>query len=156
MLQYQLKLSSPLSRYGFSLSVSDIDTKSTYSFSPMYPVKDGTCTAVLTGILRSLTIQVSHPPLRNLSFCLADSMKNPLRNLFNIPMSSQITLNTETPHFPDHRCWDTYPPYFSNLVLVSCLGEHQHSIFHLEHCRVKHRTSYQDFSCFTSGLRLLW
>ena len=62
----------------FPHTVSDIDTKSTYSFSPMYPVKDGTCTPFLTGILRSLT-------LRNLSFCPADSMKNPEKNLFNIP-----------------------------------------------------------------------
>ena len=38
----------------------------------------------LAYILCSLTIQVSHPPLRNLSFDLADNMKNPLRNLFNV------------------------------------------------------------------------
>ena len=66
-----------------------IDTRSMYSFSPTYPVKDGTCSPVLTGILRSLGKQVSHPPFKNLSFCLTDSMKNPLRNLFNVPSSPQ-------------------------------------------------------------------
>ena len=37
-----------MSRYKFPLRVSNIDTKSKYSFSPTNPVKDVTCTPVLT------------------------------------------------------------------------------------------------------------
>ena len=94
--QYLLKLSSAVSRYQFPLTVSDIDTKYMYSFFPMYPVKEGTCSPVLMGIIRSLTIQVSHPLLRNLSFDLAERMKNPLRNLFNVSYN---------PLYPPRSLW---------------------------------------------------
>ena len=73
------------SLFGIGYSQQYLLNNNMYSFSPTYPVKGGTRSLVLTGILRSLVKQVSHPPFKNLSFCLADSMKNPLRNLFNIP-----------------------------------------------------------------------
>ena len=57
----------------------------TYSFSPTYPVSTGTCSLALTGILSSFIKQVSHPPIKKLIFCLADDIKNPFRNLFNVP-----------------------------------------------------------------------
>ena len=72
----------PVNRYWFPLTIFDIDTRSMYSFSATYPVKDGTCSPVLTSILLSLVKQVSHTPFNYLIFCLADNMKNPLRNLF--------------------------------------------------------------------------
>ena len=56
-----------------------------YSFSPTYPVKDGTCSPTRTGMLRSFTIHISHPSLRYRSLGLAENMKNPFRKLFNVP-----------------------------------------------------------------------
>ena len=67
-----------------------------YNFSPKYPVKEGRCVPDLAGTLLSLTMQVSHPALRNLNFALAESMKNPFRNLFNVP---------STPRCPPWLLW---------------------------------------------------
>ena len=150
MRQYLLKLSSTVSKNQFPLTVSDIDTKSMYSFSPTYPDWH-TPFIDYTGITSSIKEPQFQPSRKH-----EESSEKLIQPSFQSSMSSQITLMTKTPHFSDHRCWDTYSPYFSDLVPVSCLGEHQNSTFLLEHCRIEYGTSYQDFSCFTSGLRLLW
>ena len=59
-LQYLLKLSSTMSIYQLPLIVSDIETRSTYSFSPTYPVSNSTCSPVLTGILLSGKYHICH------------------------------------------------------------------------------------------------
>ena len=93
LVRYQIrqtvftKLASAISIYGFPLIVSDMVTRSMYSFSPTYPAHKGTFTMVLAGILCSLVKQVSHPLFKTRIFCLADNKKNPLRNLFNVPLN---------------------------------------------------------------------
>ena len=51
-------------------------------------------------ILCSLVQQVSHPPFKNHSFCLADNGKNP--------------------YILYHKLWEAYPPHFSDPFSVSC------------------------------------
>ena len=83
--------------------------------------------------LSSLVKQVSHPPFKKCIFCLADNRKNPLRNLFNV-LSKTLCY---------HGLQEAYLPHLSYTVPISCLGENQHSVFHLEHFGIIHGTCYQ-------------
>ena len=77
---YLLKLSSAVSMYRFPLIVSNMETRSMYSFSPTYSANEGTCTL----ILMYSVIWLSKYHICRI-FCLADNRKNLLRNLFNVP-----------------------------------------------------------------------
>ena len=143
--QNLLKLSSAMSRYQFPLTVSDIDTKLfSYIFCQGWQVFSGPDWHTLFLDYTSITSSSMEPQFQP-CWEQEESSEKRIQCSFQSSMSSQITLMTETPHFLDQRCWDTYPPYFFDMIPVSCLGEHQHFVFHLEHCRIEYGTIYQDF-----------
>ena len=117
-LQYRLKLSSAVSVYQFPLIVSDMEIISTYSFSPMYPVKDGKCSLVLTGILRSFIREVSHPLFKKQIFCLADSMMNPFRTLIKV----SLTLCALQHHFSDINSIPPIPLTLGDISAIPLLS----------------------------------
>ena len=67
--QYRLKLSYAMSMYLFPLIVSNIETRSTYSFSPTYPVKEGMCSpwsstySALSDLWPTLSVHPSSSPV---------------------------------------------------------------------------------------------
>ena len=124
--KYWLKLSSTVSMYQFPLIVSNMETRSTYSFSSTYPVNKGTFYPVLTSILNSLIEQVSHLPIKKHIFSLPDNRKNPLRNWGTCLMFLPNLYILPNLHY--HELWEAYPPHLSYPVPFSCLGEHQHSV----------------------------